>query len=121
MKTMLGEDLGNLDAADELNSPGGIITETLLNSRTVAALSLEQRRYIEYEKTLLTSEPNYRFDAFTSGVTGGLSVFLQQWISKSWHVGFGVHIRCLWWLTSGLSVHRCFAVLVWWLSTSHIS
>lgn len=81
MKMMLGEDEGDADAADELNSPGGVLVETLLNIRTVSALTLEKRRYRDYEAALFKSEPNHRREAFMSGVTAGLSVFLQQWIN----------------------------------------
>lgn len=91
MKRFLGEDEGDLDAsADELNSPGGIIVETLLNMRTVSALTLEEQRYNDYEKALVKSEPNYKSDAFLSGVTAGSSMFIQQWINalQLWFGGY---------------------------------
>jgi ATP-binding cassette subfamily B (MDR/TAP) protein 1 len=81
MKQMLGEDEGNVDAADELNSPGGIVVETLLNIRTVSALTLEKQRYKDYERALLHSEPNFKLDAFMEGLMGGLAMFIQQWIN----------------------------------------
>jgi len=81
MKRMLGEDEGDLNAADELNSPGGLVVETLVNIKTVSALTLEARRYRDYENALLKSEPNYRVDAFMDGLTAGLSMFIQQWIN----------------------------------------
>lgn len=80
MKQMLGSDEG-ADGADELNSPGGIIVETLLNMRTVAALTLEEQRYADYESALINSEPNHKLEAFMAGVTSGLSQFIQQWIN----------------------------------------
>lgn len=67
--------------ADELNSPGGIIVETLLNIRTVSALTLENRRFNDYERALATDEANYRKEAFMGGLTNGLSMFIQQWIN----------------------------------------
>jgi ATP-binding cassette subfamily B (MDR/TAP) protein 1 len=90
MKRFLGEDESGVDAADELNSPGGIIIETLLNIRTVCALTLENQRYADYERALLLSEPNYRTDALMSGVMGGLSMFIQQWINalQLWWGGY---------------------------------
>jgi ATP-binding cassette, subfamily B (MDR/TAP), member 1 len=90
MKKMLGEDLGDANAADEHNSPGGIIVETLLNMRTVSALTLEKQRYRDYEKALVNSEPNVVFDSFISGVMGGLSMFFQQWINalQLWFGGY---------------------------------
>jgi ATP-binding cassette subfamily B (MDR/TAP) protein 1 len=90
MKQLLGEDEGNVDAADGLSTPGGIVVETLLNIRTVSALTLEQTRYEDYEKALLRSEPHYAFDALMSGVTGGISQFIQQWINglQLWFGGY---------------------------------
>lgn len=82
MKAMLGTDEGDLESSkDELNSPGGVIVETLLNIRTVCALTLESRRFLDYKQALLKSEPNYKFAAFLSGVTSGLSMFIQQWVN----------------------------------------
>jgi ATP-binding cassette subfamily B (MDR/TAP) protein 1 len=90
MKQMLGEDEGDSDAADGLSTPGGIVVETLLNIRTVSALTLEQKRYEDYEKALVASEPHYAFDALMSGVTGGISQFIQQWINglQMWFGGY---------------------------------
>lgn len=89
MKQFLGEDEG-ADQADELNSPGGIVVETLLNMRTVSALTLEEARYADYERALKNSEPNRHFEAFMGGVTGGLSQFIQQWINglQLWFGGY---------------------------------
>jgi ATP-binding cassette subfamily B (MDR/TAP) protein 1 len=80
MKQFLGEDIG-AEGQDELNSPGGIIVETLLNIRTVSALTLEERRFQDYEKALLASEAGNSKDAIMSGFTSGLSMFIQQWIN----------------------------------------
>jgi ATP-binding cassette, subfamily B (MDR/TAP), member 1 len=80
MKQMLGEDIGDQNIADELNSPGGILVETLLNIRTVAALTLEKQRYEEYQRALIKSESNFMSEAFMSGFTGGMGMFIQQWI-----------------------------------------
>jgi ATP-binding cassette subfamily B (MDR/TAP) protein 1 len=90
MKQMLGEDEGDVDSADELGSPGGIIVETLLNIRTVSALTLEKQRYVDYEHALLNSEPNYNSEAFMNGVMSGLSMFIQQWINalQLWWGGY---------------------------------
>jgi ABC-type bacteriocin/lantibiotic exporter with double-glycine peptidase domain len=78
---MMGEDLGKQEDKDELNSPGGVIVETLLNMRTVSALTLESKRFQDYESALMRSEPSYGVDAFVSGLTAGLSIFIQQWIN----------------------------------------
>jgi len=81
MAQMFGTDesLGNV--AEGLSTPGGIIVETLLNVRTVAALTLEDQRFADYESALLKTEQNYVVASFTSGMTFGLSQFLQQWIN----------------------------------------
>ena len=81
MKQMMGEDEGVDSSTDELNSPGGIIVETLLNMRTVSALTLEQKRFTDYERALDQSEPNQGRVAFMAGVTSGLSMLIQQWIN----------------------------------------
>jgi ATP-binding cassette, subfamily B (MDR/TAP), member 1 len=90
MKRMLGEDQGDTNAADEMNSPGGVIIETLLNMRTVSALTLEKQRYNDYEQALVHSEPNMVLDAFMNGVMGGSSMFIQQWINalQLWFGGY---------------------------------
>lgn len=90
MSRLLGEDEGDLDTKDGKSSPGGIIVETLLNMRTVAALSLEKQRFKEYEKALEKEEPNVVFDSFIGGVTAGLSMFIQQWVNalQMWFGGY---------------------------------
>merc|ERR1712187_756103 len=52
-----------------------------LNVRTVAALTLEEQRFADYESALRKTEQNYVVASFTSGMTFGLSQFLQQWIN----------------------------------------
>jgi ATP-binding cassette subfamily B (MDR/TAP) protein 1 len=81
MKQFLGEDAGTGQDQDELNSPGGIVVETLLNVRTVSALTLEQQRFDDYVNALLHSEPNHIQTSLFSGLTGGLSMFVQQWVN----------------------------------------
>jgi ATP-binding cassette subfamily B (MDR/TAP) protein 1 len=80
-KTMVGEDLGTGRGQDGLNSPGGILVETLLNIRTVSALTLEERRYEDFENALRDAEADHVRDGLCSGVSGGLAVFLQQWVN----------------------------------------
>jgi len=81
MKKMLGEDEGDDNAAEGINSPGGVIVETLLNVRTVAALTLEKNRFEDYKKALQREEPTVVKDSFMSGLTSGLSMFIQQWVN----------------------------------------
>ena len=80
MKNFLGEDAGS-DKADELNSPGGIIVETLLNIGTVSALTLEEERFENFETALDSAEPNYAREGFMQGLLSGVSMFIQQWIN----------------------------------------
>ena len=79
MKKVLGEDQGTADGNDGLNSPGGIVVETLLNMRTVSALTLEKRRFENYKDALIRSSPNYVWESFQGGFVSGLSMFIQQW------------------------------------------
>lgn len=90
MKQFLGEDEGDVNAVDGLSTPGGIVVETLLNIRTVSALTLEQARFEAYEKALLNAEPNFASDAMMAGLTGGISQFIQQWINalQMWFGGY---------------------------------
>ena len=83
MKQFLGADEGTDDDKDGDNnkSPGGVLVETLLNMRTVSALTLEEQRYNDYEKALIISEPNSAVVLLTTGITGGISMFIQQWIN----------------------------------------
>jgi ATP-binding cassette, subfamily B (MDR/TAP), member 1 len=90
MKKHLGVDLGDDNAAEGLNTPGGVIVETLLNIRTVSALTLEKQRFEQYEEALKKSGANHAFQSLLSGLTGGLSMFVQQWVNalQMWFDGY---------------------------------
>lgn len=93
MNQMLGEDEADDDGGssqDELNSPGGILVETLLNIRTVSALTLEDQRSKDFERAVIGSQPRYVYDGMMSGLTGGASMFIQQWINalQMWFGGW---------------------------------
>ena len=80
MKTMFGEDEGSDNSKGEgLSSPGGILVETLLNIKTVAALRMERQRYKDYCNALNKSEPKLVLNSIKSGATSGLSMLIQQW------------------------------------------
>jgi len=89
MKQMLGEDEGDNSEKqgtegvnqDELSSPGGIAVETLLNMRTVAALTLEKQRIQNYEDAISGSSQGIVKQGITAGLTSGLSMFIQQWVN----------------------------------------
>lgn len=58
MKQIQGQDEAGDNAnwaQDELNSPGGILVETLLNIRTVSALTLEEQRAKDFERAMIAS------------------------------------------------------------------
>jgi ATP-binding cassette subfamily B (MDR/TAP) protein 1 len=73
---------------DELYSPGGIIVETLLNIRTVAALTLEEKRSKDLEEALRKSRKDYVVAGFIAGLTSGLAVMIQNW-SNALQLWFG--------------------------------
>jgi ATP-binding cassette, subfamily B (MDR/TAP), member 1 len=81
MKKMLGEDIGEQDDAEGLNTPGGVLVETLLNIRTVAALALEETRYDDYEKAIERAEIDSKQEALVSGLTAGAVLSVQQFIN----------------------------------------
>jgi len=77
MKKFLGTD-EPAEGEIELNSPGGIAVETLLNIRTVAALRLENFRYHKYIDAVEESYPKQKSNALYAGMTSGLSISIQQ-------------------------------------------
>ena len=81
MKRFLGEDEDAKEKEDGRDSPGGIIVETLLNIRTVSALTLEEQRYQDYVEALAKSEGNIVSESVISGGLSGLSILIQQWVN----------------------------------------
>lgn len=81
MKRFLGEDEGVGDSEDGRDSPSGIIVETLLNIRTVSALTLEEQRFQDYERALAKSEGNLVKESLISGSLAGLGIGIQQWVN----------------------------------------
>jgi len=81
MKRFLGEDEGGETTEDGTKSPGGIIVETLLNIRTVSALTLEEQRFDDFKDALARSEGNIIKESAISGVLSGLSILIQQWVN----------------------------------------
>jgi ATP-binding cassette subfamily B (MDR/TAP) protein 1 len=61
------------------NTSGGILVETLLNIRTVAALRLEQRRYDDYVSALEHADAAQGNESLTQGIQSGLSIFVMLW------------------------------------------
>lgn len=81
MKRFLGEDESGKEVVDGTGSPGGIIVETLLNIRTVSALTLEEQRCNDYEAALAKVDGNVILDSAVSGSLSGLSIAIQQWVN----------------------------------------
>jgi ATP-binding cassette subfamily B (MDR/TAP) protein 1 len=78
MKQFLGTDESTDGVEDGCDSPGGIIVETLLNIRTVSALTLEEQRLKDYEKALAKADGNTMKDSAIAGSLSGLSIGIQQ-------------------------------------------
>ena len=102
MKTFLGADEGDANrvSIEGLNSPGGILVETLLNIKTVASLNLEKERYSDYCRSLTANEPTRVFVALKAGSTSGLSMvrvldFLSFLFTKLIYLTVVALIRCL--------------------------
>lgn len=81
MKRFLGEDEGGENTEDGRDSPSGIIVETLLNIRTVSALTLEEQRYEDYKQALTKAEGDLVKESAISGILAGLAVGIQQWVN----------------------------------------
>ena len=112
MKRFLGEDEGGEAVEDGNDSPGGIIVETLLNIRTVSALTMEEQRFKDYEKALEKAEGNVLSDSAISGVLSGLSIGIQQ-VSTSCAVFVA---SCTFWLTVSVLLQSQWvnALQFWW-------
>lgn len=77
MKTYMGEIAAEND--EDVNSPGSIVVETLLNIRTVASLNLETTRVIEFDKALVAEDPMPIRSNIVKGSASGLGQFVQMW------------------------------------------
>lgn len=67
----------NLPSTD---SPNGIIVETLLNIRTVAALSLEEQRYDTFRQRLREEEADNCFQSAKIAASHGFAYLLHHWV-----------------------------------------
>jgi len=81
MKQFLGTEESADAVEDGCDSPGGIIVETLLNIRTVSALTLEEQRFKDYEKALAKADGNTMKESAIAGSLSGLSIGIQQWVN----------------------------------------
>ena len=81
IKMYMGEDDGSEACYDNEAGPGAIIVETLLNIRTVASLTIENKRLQQYTKAL---ERDNSTSLLSNGLKGGaigLGFILQLWVS----------------------------------------
>ena len=79
MKMYTGEDEGDVDGEQDESSPGGLAIETLSNIRTVASLTLEEERTVEYRHALAEEEVNPMLHNFFKGSAAGIGQFMQLW------------------------------------------
>lgn len=80
MRVLLGEDEKNQENTDDATSPGGILVETLLNMRTVAALNLEKQRLADYKKALYSDPKREVRSGFLKGASSGFGELAEQWL-----------------------------------------
>jgi ATP-binding cassette subfamily B (MDR/TAP) protein 1 len=75
-----GEDEGDDgELLEDEHSPGGIVIESLLNIRTVASLTLEETKLLEFRKSLEAENPRPILNNFLKGSGFGLGQFFQFW------------------------------------------
>ena len=73
-----GEDEGDDEVEDE-HSPGGIVVESLLNVRTIASLTMEEAKLIEYSEALAHQDAHPLRNNCIKGCGSGLGQFFQYW------------------------------------------
>jgi ATP-binding cassette subfamily B (MDR/TAP) protein 1 len=78
MKLYLGEDEGESGQPGQ-RSAGGIVVESLVNIRTVASLTIEDRRSAEFSQALDDEDPTPIKSNFVKGSAMGLGQFIQMW------------------------------------------
>lgn len=78
MRLYFGEDEGVSGDVD-MNSPGGIVVETLVNIRTVASLNIEKQRSDQYVHALHKEDPTPIKTNFIKGCATGIGQFVQMW------------------------------------------
>jgi ATP-binding cassette subfamily B (MDR/TAP) protein 1 len=73
-----GEDEGD-DTVEDENSPGGIMVESLLDIRTIASLTMEDAKLIEYSDALRHQDAHPLRNNCIKGCGSGLGQFFQYW------------------------------------------
>jgi len=75
-----GEDEVGDDKEVAANSPGGIVIESLSNIRTVASLTLEDKKAAEYAQALAKEHPHLIKTNVLKGECTLVAVQFQSWI-----------------------------------------
>ena len=78
MAMYYGEDEGD-DNDIEGNSAGSVAIEALSNIRTIASLTLEEKKALEYKKALSSAHPHPIRSSFVKGSGAGLGQLVQMW------------------------------------------
>ena len=65
------------DSVEDMNSPGGIVVESLLNVRTIAALTMEDTKLDEYSEALQREDSHPWRTNCIKGSGAGLGQFFQ--------------------------------------------
>lgn len=73
-----GEDEGDETVEDE-HSPGGIVVESLLNIRTIASLTMEEAKFLEYGEALRQQDAHPLRNNCIKGSGSGAGQFFQFW------------------------------------------
>ena len=73
-----GEDEGDQSKYEE-HSAGGIAVESLLNIRTVASLTIEEKRIREFREALQEDNPTPIKSSIVTGYANGLGQLIQLW------------------------------------------
>jgi ATP-binding cassette, subfamily B (MDR/TAP), member 1 len=81
-----GEDEGDESVVEDEKSPGGIVVESLLNVRTIASLTIEERKLYEYSEALREENRHPLRTNCIKGSGAGLGQFFQMW-------GMGLMVR----------------------------
>mmetsp|Transcript_44923 Transcript_44923/g.67612 ORF Transcript_44923/g.67612 Transcript_44923/m.67612 type:complete len:850 (+) Transcript_44923:712-3261(+) len=79
MRYIKGTDNGDDEAASKKNVSSGIVLETLLNIRTVAALRMQEAQHNSFVKALHSENPKPFLDNLRVGATYGGALFINQW------------------------------------------
>lgn len=75
-----GLDRGDSTESVQIDSPGGILVETLQNIQTVAALTLEEYKFEEFRASLASSEPNNYWESTKTAFSHGMAYLIHHWV-----------------------------------------